>query len=80
MWSVDPTVSSDLFNVHGIAHKVDLRRRVLLSPSRTRTCENLPLYDPLDDDSVEAFRRRFMTTTFGMPSMITVPPTPPGTP
>ena len=23
MWSVDPTVNSDLFNVHGIAHKVD---------------------------------------------------------
>ena len=31
--------------------------------------ENLPLYDPLDDNSVEAFRRRFLTTTFGIPSM-----------
>ncbi len=34
---------------------------------------DLPLYDPLDDDSIEAFRRHFATNTFGWPS--TIPPT-----
>ncbi len=30
---------------------------------------DLPLYDPLDDDSREAFRRRIPTTTFGLPAV-----------
>ena len=29
MWTVDPTVESDLWNVHGMAHKVDFEMRVL---------------------------------------------------
>ena len=43
MWSVDPTVESDLFNVHGIAHKVVfdveflVRRR---QPGHDQTCRS----------------------------------------
>jgi hypothetical protein len=78
MWSVDPTYNSDLLNVHGIAHKVNFKAEFSVAQSN-QNLQDLPLYDPLDDDSVEAFRRRFMTTTFGVPSMITVPPgAPPG--
>ena len=76
MWSVDPTVCSDLFNVHGIAHKINFEAEFAYAQSNVNM-ENLPLYDPLDDDSVEAFRRRYLTTTFGIPSLS---PTPFGTP
>jgi hypothetical protein len=34
-----------------------------------REMTDLPLYDPLDDDSIEAFRRRFAFTTFGAPPL-----------
>ena len=78
MWSVDPTFSSDLLNVHGIAHKVNFTLDFSVAQSN-QNLQDLPLYDPLDDNSVEAFRRRFMTTTFGVPSMITaLPGAPPG--
>jgi hypothetical protein len=40
----------------------------------------LPLYDPLDDDSVEAFRRHFLNPTFGVPSPVPPLAPPPGTP
>ncbi len=78
MYSVDPTVSSDLFNVHGIAHKVNFELEFSYAQSN-QNLQDLPLYDPLNDNSVEAWQRIFMTNTFGVPSMITVPPgTPPG--
>ena len=72
MWSVDPSINSDLFNVHGLAHKVVFSAEFSAADSN-RDISQLPLYDPLDDDSVEAFRRHFVTTTFGWPS--TIPPT-----
>lgn len=68
MWSVNPAVSSDLFNVHGIAHKVVFDAEVSVADSN-RNLEDLPLYDAVDDDSVEAWRRRLLTMTFGVPSM-----------
>ncbi len=76
MWSVDPTANNEFLNVHGIAHKVDFAAELCYAQSNSNM-ENLPLYDSLDDDSVEAFRRRYLTTTFGIPSMS---PTPFGTP
>jgi hypothetical protein len=72
MWSVDPTVNSDLFNVHGIAHKVVFNGEFSYSQAN-KNLEDLPLYDPLDDNSVEAFRRRFLTTTFGFNSLSLIP-------
>jgi hypothetical protein len=68
LWSVDPTVSSDLFNVHGLAHKITFEFDCIFADSN-RDVTSLPLYDAIDDDSVEAWRRRFLTTTFGIPSM-----------
>ncbi len=78
MYSIDPTISSDLFNVHGLAHKINFELEFSYAQSN-QDLQNLPLYDPLNDNSVEAWQRIFMTNTFGVPSMITVPPgTPPG--
>lgn len=78
IWSVDPTYNSDMFNVHGLAHKVVFDIEFSYADSN-RDLTQLPLYDPVDDDSVEAFRRRFLTNTFGIPSLSPLP-FPPGTP
>ncbi len=79
MWSVDSTACSDLFNVHGLAHKVTFNAEFFAADAN-QDMTDLPLYDLIDDQSVLAFRRRFMTTTFGVPSMITVPPGAPPAP
>lgn len=63
-WNVFPDVESHLWNVHGLAHKVVFDAEFAFTEAN-RNLEDLPLYDPLDDDSVEAFRRRFAVRTFG---------------
>jgi hypothetical protein len=64
MWSADPTVESELLNVHGLAHKVNFEMDLSYSDA-TDDLTEFPLYDPLDDNSIEAFRRRMPSTTFG---------------
>jgi len=58
MWRVNPLAESRLLNVHGLAHKVVFDAELSFSEAN-RDLQQLPLYDPLDDDSVEAFRRMF---------------------
>jgi lipopolysaccharide export system protein LptA len=67
-WSVDPSVQSDLLNVNGIAHKVVLAADFSYS-SASRSPYDLPLYNPLNDESIEAFQRRFESYTFGGPPL-----------
>jgi hypothetical protein len=64
VWRVDPTAQNHLFNVNGLAHKVVFDAEFAVAES-DQDLELLPLYDPLDDDSIEAFRRRYTVTTFG---------------
>jgi len=77
-WRLDPTIESELLNVHGIMHKIILDAEFYAADS-SRNLDDLPLYDPLDDDSIEAFRRHYLTNTFGIPSYSPLP-FPPGTP
>lgn len=63
-WRIYPGVESTLWNVHGLAHKVTFDVEASVAESN-RDMTELPLYDPLDDDPIEAFRRRFAGTTFG---------------
>lgn len=63
-WAVDPYVQSTLFNVHGIAHKVTLQVEAFYADA-SRNLDELPLYDPLDDDAQEHFRRRLAFLDFG---------------
>ena len=63
-WNVDPDIESDLLNVHGLAHKVVLEGEFFAADAN-RDYTQLPLYDQLDDDSQEYFRRQAMQTTFG---------------
>jgi hypothetical protein len=62
-------VESLLWNVHGLAHKVTFDAEFSWADAN-RNLDELPLYDPLDDDPIEAFRRRFVGTTFASPGTI----------
>jgi len=64
MWRADPTIQNTLLNLNGLAHKVTLDSEVLVAQA-DQGFGTLPLYDPLDDDSQEHFRRRFIINTFG---------------
>ena len=64
MWKVDPSVHSELFNVNGLAHKVSFNSELFVADAN-RDLGRFPLYDPLDDDANEHFRRRIPDTTFG---------------
>ncbi len=62
-YSINPNIQSTLFNVNGLAHKVVLESDLFYANSDV-LMSSLPLYDPLDDDSTEFFRRRAFFTTF----------------
>jgi hypothetical protein len=51
-------VESNLWNVHGIAHKIVFDAEVSFADAN-RDLSQLPLYDAVDDDSVEAYRHRY---------------------
>jgi len=63
-WAVDPHIESMLFNVHGLAHKVTFEVEAFYADA-SRNLDELPLYDPLDDDAQEHFRRRLAFLDFG---------------
>ena len=44
-----------------------VRHRHRLRPDRRQTCCDFPLYDPIDDNDIEAYRRWFPFTDFGVP-------------
>ncbi len=64
MWSVDPSIQSSLLNVRGLAHKVEWTAEYLYADSDTNL-DDVPYYDPLDDNAQEQFRRRFITQNYG---------------
>jgi hypothetical protein len=56
IWKGDPTVHNTLFNLNGLAHKVTLETDVFWSDA-DQDLGTLAYYDPLQDDSQEAFLR-----------------------
>jgi hypothetical protein len=77
MWAVDCEAESALWNVHGLAHKVEFQAEYLHSQTNQSVTE-FPLYDPLDDHQIEDFRRRYVVNTFGFPPVL--PPATQGPP
>ena len=65
VWRVDPTVQSELLNLNGLAHKVTFDMDAFYSDA-SQDFNELALYDALDDDAQEHFRRRFAFSTFGI--------------
>jgi hypothetical protein len=72
IWRADPTIKSELLNVNGLAHKVVFEVEGFIAES-DQDLDRFALYDPLDDDSTEAFRRRMAVTTFDQPAGTFVP-------
>lgn len=62
-WRVFPNIENRLFDIRGIAHKVTLESELFYADS-DQDLSRLPLYDPVDDNSQEHFRRRFVFNTF----------------
>ena len=67
MWRVDPAIQSVLWNVNGLAHKVNFDIEAFYADA-SKDLDQLPLYDQIDDDAQEQFRRRFAFDTFGISS------------
>ncbi|HAY83261.1 MAG TPA: organic solvent tolerance protein OstA, partial [Planctomycetaceae bacterium] len=63
MWTANPTVQSPLFNVNGLAHKVSFDTELFYADA-DQNLDRFPLYDPLNDDSVEQFERMFIANRF----------------
>lgn len=69
VWSVNPNVESQLWNVHGLAHKVIFEANAVVSGTN-KSFQNgdaavLPLYDSLDDYNLNYNRRMFGFTDYG---------------
>ncbi len=64
MWTVNRDVQSELLNLNGLAHKVVFDAEFLYADANKDMSE-FPLYDNIDDDSIEHFRRRLYFNTFG---------------
>ncbi|MGL4513943.1 MAG: organic solvent tolerance protein OstA [Lacipirellulaceae bacterium] len=65
MWAVNPNVRDPLFNLNGLAHKVVYDAEVSYTDS-SQNYEDLPLYDPIEDNALEEIRRRLFFT--GIPA------------
>jgi len=64
MWRVDRNLKSTLFNVNGLAHKVVFSSDFFYADAN-QDLSRFQLYDPLDDNSTEFFRRKYPFDDFG---------------
>ncbi|NDC54914.1 MAG: organic solvent tolerance protein OstA, partial [Planctomycetia bacterium] len=64
MWTADDTIESQLWNVHGIAHKVVLEAEFAYTNS-TQNVSQFPLYDQIDDDTINQYRRNIPYWDYG---------------
>ena len=64
MWWADNTVESQLWNVHGLAHKVVFEGEFSYADS-TQDMNQLPLYDQIDDDAINQYRRNIPYWDYG---------------
>jgi lipopolysaccharide export system protein LptA len=66
MWWADDTVESQLWNVHGLAHKAVLEAEFAYTNS-TQSIDEFPLYDQIDDDAINQYRRNIPYWDYGVP-------------
>lgn len=65
-WYADPTIQNPLLNLNGLAHKVVFDAQLSWAEA-SQSLDRFPLYDQLEDDSQEDFRRRLFFSPFGGP-------------
>ncbi len=75
MWTADNTVESQLWNVHGLAHKVVWEAEFSYA-NATQDVSQFPLYDQIDDDTINQYRRNIPYWDYGATPAVpgTVPP------
>jgi hypothetical protein len=64
MWTADNSVESQLWNVHGIAHKAVLEAEFSYADA-TQDVSQFPLYDQIDDDTINQYRRNIPYWDYG---------------
>ena len=64
MWKVYSGFENQLLDFRGLAHKATFETEWFYADAN-KDVDRFPLYDPLDDNSQEHFRRRFIFNTFG---------------
>ena len=79
MWNADNSVESRLWNLHGLAHKVIFEAEFSYADS-TQNVDQFPLYDQLDDDTINQYRRNIPFFDYGQPFNTRASPTPFRTP
>lgn len=62
-WAANPLIRDPLFNLNGLAHKVVFDAELSYTDA-SDNFDQFPLYDELEDDSLEELRRRFYDPTF----------------
>jgi hypothetical protein len=73
-WYADPSIREPLLNVNGLAHKVVFDAQLSYA-NASQDLNRFPLYDELDDDSIEDFHRRMFFSPFGgtLPNLYYIP-------
>ena len=66
MWKANPCFNSDLFDVHGLVHKVNFEAEWYIGTT-SRNLSEMPMYDMLDEQSIIQYRHMFNQTVFGGP-------------
>ena len=76
-WYADPSIREPLFNLNGLAHKVVFDAQLSWADA-SQDLNRFPLYDELEDDSIEDFRRRMFFSPFGgtLPGLYYIPGSP----
>jgi hypothetical protein len=75
MWTADNAVESQFWNLHGLAHKVVWEAEFSYANS-TQDVSQFPLYDQIDDDTINQYRRNIPYWDYGATAAVpgTVPP------
>lgn len=64
IWKMNPRYRNRLLYANGLAHKVDFNFEMLYARADI-DYDRLAMYEQMDDNSIEDFRRRYSITTFG---------------
>ncbi|TWT73593.1 LPS-assembly protein LptD [Posidoniimonas polymericola] len=62
-WAANPSIRDPLFNLHGLAHKVVFDAELSYTDA-SENFDRFPLYDELEDNSLEEQRRRYFDPLF----------------
>jgi hypothetical protein len=65
MWSADNSVESQFWNLNGLAHKVVFEAEASYA-NATQDVNQLPLYDQIDDDAINQYRRNIPYWDYGV--------------